>query len=108
MTKEGSLFSLMKNYKVETIKNEPKEKTKVQTNDDKKEGIIVAENQEQGSVATFVYWDYCKHAGGGFYLMGILLSCMLSAGSQVFTNLWLSWWTQSANNLDFSLLCSFM
>lgn len=92
---KGLLFEMMKNYSVDK-KGEEKEAAAndaVEKDDDGKGGIIAAEDQEQGSVKGDVFWMYISACGGWAYIIPLFVAALLNAGFNVFSNIWLSYWT---------------
>lgn len=102
MESKGSLFELMKNYSVD--KKEDKEKIEEAAAekiiDKDQEGIIAAEDQEKGAVKGNVYWEYIYACGGWPYITILLMAALLNSGTQLGTNLWLSWWSTNRFGLD--------
>ena len=108
MDVNGKLASMMKDYKgVEEYKEPEKESTKKHKSLDVltsaeagKGGIIADEDRVIGAVEWTTYKSYFKAAGGIPYIFMIVAAAILSQLSQLFTNLWLSWWTENRYNLD--------
>lgn len=48
-----------------------------------------------------VFWHYFLHCGGYYYFLTFVIAALLNSGTQVFNNLWLSWW--SSNKYNFTL-----
>jgi hypothetical protein len=62
--------------------------------------IIVAEDQERGSVNGKVFWSYIEACGGWYYIIPLILSASLNSATQLTTNLWLSWWSSDTWNFS--------
>jgi ABC-type multidrug transport system fused ATPase/permease subunit len=65
-------------------------------------GIIVAEEKQRGSVSLKIFWHYFDKCGGIPHIVLFLTAAILSSGTQVINNLWLSWWTSDTLRLSFS------
>ena len=108
--KSGTLFSMMQDYKLDddkdpsatpakspevanTTSTQPKSPTS------KGGGIIVEEERKAGSVSMDVFWHYFDKCGGWPFVVIVIFSALLNAGTQIMTNLWLSWWTSNKFNL---------
>jgi ATP-binding cassette, subfamily C (CFTR/MRP), member 1 len=101
MAKKTALFELMKNYSVDKKDDKVVEEAKVDEADDEVEGvgIIAAEDQEQGAVKGNVYWNYIQACGGYPYIILLVLAASLNSGTQLTSNLWLSWWSDDKYGL---------
>merc|ERR1719223_946209 len=92
--RESALATLMVDYRLD--ENAPEKEVAVK----KKEeiiagsgGIIVAEDKESGHVSWDVYWHYFEKCGGYAFCIIAITAALLNSGTQVTTNLWLSWWS---------------
>ena len=110
----GSLFSMMRNYKVD---DEEAEKTlklssstiymadevtldgKDKSSLNKTSKIIDEEEKMTGSVAFSVFQHYIDKCGGLLFAVLVLFLALLCSGIQMTTSLWLSWWTTNKFNL---------
>lgn len=108
MDLNGKMSSMMKDYKG-VNKSDTIPKTAVRKNssseilksvDPADDGIIVDEDRVIGAVEWVTYKSYFNAAGGMPYILMLVFSAILSQLSQLFTNLWLSWWTENRYNLE--------
>ena len=109
--KSGTLAIMMKDYKLDeavdggkNLKSPAKanqiyDENENQVNSSSKGEIIVEEERKAGSVSYSVFWHYFQRCGGSTFVVIVIFSALLNAGTQVMTNLWLSWWTSNKYNL---------
>lgn len=103
MARKSVLFGLMKNYQVgqkTTIEKKDEAKDGPVKNDGKSSDIIVAEDQERGAVNAKVFWSYITSCGGWFYIIPLVLAAVCNSGTQLTTNLWLTWWINDKYGLS--------
>jgi ATP-binding cassette, subfamily C (CFTR/MRP), member 1 len=95
MAQSSLLSVLMKDYRLDDdgpVKKQADAKTDKEE-DGNNGGIIVEEDKKIGHVTWSVYWHYFQKCGGVPFLVTVTLAALLSSGTQVMTNLWLSWWS---------------
>jgi ATP-binding cassette subfamily C (CFTR/MRP) protein 1 len=101
---EASLLSeLMKAYSIDednSGKTTKKEITVQKDDANAKGGIIVAEDQEQGSVNLNIFWHYFDKCGGWLYVITFVTASLLNSATQIVNNLWLTWWSTDKYKLD--------
>ncbi|KAJ3309209.1 hypothetical protein HDV04_006316 [Boothiomyces sp. JEL0838] len=105
MASGKSLSEMMQNYAIDHEDETKTEKKVKEDGDGKKEDkaeIIVAEDQSKSTHTWNVYLHYFKNAGGPFFIVSVTLSGALTGFMQVFSNLWLSWWTEQPPKFDLS------
>ena len=102
MARNELLTELMKSYSIDE-KTEDNGVKVIETIDkhidEEKEGIIAPEDQERGAVKSNVYWSYIMACGGVPYISILVTAALLNSGTQLITNLWLSWWANPLNPL---------
>jgi ATP-binding cassette subfamily C (CFTR/MRP) protein 1 len=93
---KGLLFELMKSYSIDKKKALVDESANADPKKEliSEEGIISKEDQEQGAVKAKVFWSYIEACGGWSFLLFIIFAALLNSGTQVMTNIWLTWWSE--------------
>ena len=97
-SKEESLEQSMGDKKLEeSLKKSLRKDSLVKKEDKDKGRLVQEEKQEEGSVKMAVYKDFLA-AMGGWFIFFVLITFTLSSAFSIATSLWLTAWSEDAND----------